>query len=65
MIWWGYVGLSGAVIFSLVVVALIVGVSTEDILALVANTAALLLAFGMFVHLCAIAVRNRLRRPHH
>jgi hypothetical protein len=65
MIWWGYAGLSAAIVFSLVLIALIVGVSTEDILALVANTGAALLALGAFVHLCAIIVRNNRRRPTH
>jgi len=64
MIWWGYAGLSGAIISSLVLIALIIGVSTESILALVANTGAALLAVGMLVHLCVIALRNR-RRSHH
>jgi hypothetical protein len=61
MIWWGYAGLSGAIIFSLALIAAIVGVSLEGILALIANAGAALLALGMLVHLCAMTVRSRRR----
>lgn len=64
MIWWGYAGLSAAILFSLVLIALIIGVSTGTVLALAANTATVLLALGVFVHVCAITLRNR-RRSYH
>jgi hypothetical protein len=63
MIWWGYAGLSGAIVVSLALIAVIVGVSVEGILALAANAGAGLLALGLLVHLGALAVRN-LRRSH-
>ena len=64
MIWWGYAGFSGAIVISLALLAFIVGVSVEGILALTANTASALLAFGILVHACALGLRRR-RRTHH
>jgi hypothetical protein len=63
MIWWGYAGFSGAVVFSLALLAAIMGLRTETVLSLVAQSGASLLAFGAVVHVCAIGMRRRPKLP--
>lgn len=63
MIWLGYAGLSGAIVFSMGLLAWIVGLPTESVLRLLTLSGAFLLALGLGVHLCAIALRRRPKRP--
>jgi hypothetical protein len=63
MIWWGYAGLSGAIVLSMALLASIMGVSTEAVLSLVARSGVVLLAVGIMVHLVAIGVRPRGPKP--
>jgi hypothetical protein len=63
MVWWGYAGFSGAVVFSLVLLAAIMGLRTETVMSLAAQSGASLLAFGLVVHVCAIGMRRRPKLP--
>ena len=63
MVWLGYAGLSGAIVFSMALLAWIVGLRGEAVLQLVTYAGASLLALGLIVHLCAITLRPRPKRP--
>jgi hypothetical protein len=59
MIWWGYAGFSGAIVLSMALLATIMGVSTENVLALIAQSSVVLLTLGIVVNLCVIALQAR------
>jgi hypothetical protein len=63
MIWRAYAGLSGSIVFAIVLVAWIVGVPVEGIAKLAFNSALALLGFGVLVNVCAVALRRRRHRP--
>jgi hypothetical protein len=63
MVWWGYAGFSGAVVFSLALLGAIMGLRTEAVLSLVAQSGASLLGFGLVVHGCALGLRRRPKLP--
>jgi hypothetical protein len=58
MVWWGYAGFSGAIVTSMALIATIIGLSTEVVLALVAQSGVALLVLGLIVHLFAIVLRR-------
>ncbi len=59
MIWSAYAGLAGAIVLSMVFLAWIVGVPQEALVRIAVQGTAFFMGFGMFIHLCALALRRR------
>jgi F0F1-type ATP synthase assembly protein I len=61
MIWRAYAALSGAIVLSVVVLAMTMGMPEKWIMQLAVGTSAVMLANAMFVTLCVAAFRRRKR----
>jgi len=59
MIWWAYAGLSGAVVFSIVLTALTIGAPTGAIVQLSVWSASVMLGLAMLANILATATRRR------
>jgi hypothetical protein len=59
MVWRAYAGLSGAVVLSVVVLALTMGMPTKSIMQVAGATSAVMLGGAMFATLCFMAFRKR------
>jgi len=59
MIWWAYAGFSGAILISVVLMALTMGMPSAVILQLTVAIGSVMLGGAMFASLCLLALRRR------
>ena len=58
MIWWAYAGLSGAVVGSVVLMALIIGVPQNALMQIATTTASVMLGGAIVVNIAAMMLRG-------
>lgn len=59
MVWLAYAGFTGAVVFSILLLAWTIGVPSEAMVQLAVTTTAVMLGCGMVMNLCIVALRRR------
>ena len=64
MIWWAYAGFSGAVVCSIVLMALIIGVPQNALMQIATAAASIMLGAAIFAHIAVIMLRRPKRTPH-
>ena len=59
MIWWAYAGLSGAIIFSLLSTAWMIGMPADGLVTLVIHASLVMLALAMIANILGMVFRRQ------